>query len=109
MHDYRKQEQGKLHERSYLAAFEKLQEMNSKYLLAHKKDSTLQYFPLKMKSKCRYAKKHCQLEKKMIRGASMFVVERNTRFSLAKGTRVAKLNEHLLCNFGANSKLWAAN
>ena len=84
MHDYRKQGQGKLQDRSYLPAFEKLQEMNSKYLLAHKNDSTLQYFPLKMKSKCRYAKKHCSWKRKMIRGASMFVVERNTRFSLAK-------------------------
>ena len=84
MHEYRKQAQGKFHDRSYLPAFEKLQEMNSKYLLAHKNDSTLEYFPLKMQSKCRYTKKHCQFEKKMIRGASMFVVERNIRFSLAK-------------------------
>ena len=30
-------------------------------------------------------------------------------FVWQRGTRVAKLNEHLLCNFGANSKLWAAN
>lgn len=30
-------------------------------------------------------------------------------FLWQRRTRVAKLNEHLLCNFGPNSKLWAAN
>lgn len=82
---------------------------NSKYLLAHKNNSTLQYFPLKIKSKCRYAKKHSSWKRRWSEVQVCSLSKETLVFLWQRRTRVAKLNVHLLCNFGANSKLWAAN
>ena len=107
MHDYRKQEQGKLHERSYLAAFEKLQEMNSKYLLAHKKDYNI--FHWKWNQNADTPKNTASWKRRWSAVQVCSLSKETLDFLWQRGTRVAKLNEHLLCNFGANSKLWAAN